>query len=543
MKKPKDLFRKIKKIKKKLKGKEKERRRGGGRKAASWYLAGLGLLELENDSGINTNTSGHCFTMARKVDGKPQTPPSKPRLRPKAAANPKPSSLTGKVKKPGKPNEKEVEHSMPMKELSNTQITKMLSHAGKSPAISNTQYEFPVDGSPSRGQAKSSAVIRAQEVRSKLELCCFWMPLSFPPLYFVYVFCVIGASFAVLQTHLPDKDITMTLEDESGRQYQLKYIACKTGLSAGWRQFAASHNLLEGDVLVFQLVESTKFKVYIIRSNGIAEVDGALCLLNLDNNTKQKDSGKFINLSVYKDNAETSTTPCNDSIRKRAHSPQLVVPKKKKIGLQRAKQSENDSEEAGSEVSEDLKSPAAALQFEDIQSYENFHILVDGLFLDSEFPEDVRKKYYKLCCSQKAFLHENVIKGMNLNLIIGAISETVNIADSIKACKVTTPRDDFVSWDKYLSAFELLGMNVGFLHDRICRLANLADDSGAALEAKMYKEARIERSQAGIGIRNIEVKLEEMREACDEFGAAIESLRSKAEINTLKFQEEVTAPW
>ncbi|KAM1048102.1 hypothetical protein ACFX1X_027611 [Malus domestica] len=487
--------------------------------------------------------------MARKVDGKPQTPPSKPRLRPKPAANPKPSSLpTAKVKKPGKPNEKEVEHSMPMKELSNTQITKMLSHAGKSPAISNTQYEFPVDGSPSRGQAKSSAVIRAQEVRSKLErqfpsfvkslvrshvASCFWMGLP-------SLFC---------KSHLPDKDITMTLEDESGRQYQLKYIACKTGLSAGWRQFAASHNLLEGDVLVFQLVELTKFKVYIIRSNGMAEVDGALGLLNLDNNTKQKDSGKFINLSVcfflasYKDNAETSTTPCNDSIRKRAHSPQLVVPKKKKIGLQRAEQSENDSEEAGSEVSEDLKSPAAALQFEDIRSYENFHILVDGLFLDFEFPEDVRKKYYKLCRSQKAFLHENVIKGMNPNLIIGAISETVNIADSIKACKVTTPRDDFVSWDKYLTAFELLGMNVGFLRDRICRLANLADDSGAALEAKMYKEARIERSQAGIGIRNIEVKLEEMREACDEFGAAIESLRSKAEINTLKFQEEVTAPW
>lgn len=53
----------------------------------------------------------------------------------------------------------------------------------------------------------------------------------------------------------------MTLEDEGGRQFQSKYIACKTGLSAGWRQFAASHKLLEGDVLVFQLVEPAKFKV------------------------------------------------------------------------------------------------------------------------------------------------------------------------------------------------------------------------------------------------------------------------------------------
>ncbi|KAM1315052.1 hypothetical protein ACFX13_018983 [Malus domestica] len=509
--------------------------------------------------------------MARNVkNAKPQTPLSKedghltqpplpkPRLRPKPATNPKPSSLpTGKLKKPGKPKEQEVEYSMPMKELSNTQITKMLSHAGKSPAISNTQYDFPVDGSPSRGQAKSSAVIRAQEVRSKLEpqfpsfvkslvrshvASCFWMGLP-------SLFC---------KSHLPDKDITMTLEDESGRQYQSKYIACKTGLSSGWRQFAASHNLLEGDVLAFQLVEPTKFKVYIIRSNGLAEVDGDLCLPNLDNNTKQKDAGKFINLSVYKDNAETSTMPCNDSTkkhaetsttpwndsnRKRAHSPQLVAPKKKKIGLQRAKQSETDSEEVGSEVSEDLKSPVATLQFEDIRSYENFNILVDGLFLDPEFPEDVRRKYYKLCRSQKAFLHENVIKGMNHNMIIGAISETVNIVDSIEACKVTALRDDFVSWDKYLTAFELLGMNVGFLRERVCRLANLADDWEAAVEAKMFKEATIERSQAGIGLRNIEMKLEELMEVCDEFGAAIESLRSKPEINKLRFQEEVTAPW
>lgn len=67
--------------------------------------------------------------------------------------------------------------------------------------------------------------------------------------------------------HLPDKDITITLEDESGKEYQLKYIAYKTGLSAGWRQFSAMHKLLEGDVLVFQLVEPTKFKVYCFNFN------------------------------------------------------------------------------------------------------------------------------------------------------------------------------------------------------------------------------------------------------------------------------------
>lgn len=56
----------------------------------------------------------------------------------------------------------------------------------------------------------------------------------------------------------------MVIEDENGQQYKLKYIAHKTGLSAGWRNFAIAHKLLEGDVLVFQLVESTKFKVQIL---------------------------------------------------------------------------------------------------------------------------------------------------------------------------------------------------------------------------------------------------------------------------------------
>jgi hypothetical protein len=68
---------------------------------------------------------------------------------------------------------------------------------------------------------------------------------------------------AFCKRHLPDKDTTIILEDESGREYKTKYIACKTGLSAGWRQFSAVHKLLEGDVVVFQLVEPTKFKVMV----------------------------------------------------------------------------------------------------------------------------------------------------------------------------------------------------------------------------------------------------------------------------------------
>lgn len=110
-------------------------------------------------------------------------------------------------------------------------------------SYSNTQYDFPIDGSPSRGQAKSSAIIRAQEVRSKLEplfpsfvksllrshvASCFWMVYSlqldecdkianywshmyiftlslFWPCVYLLLFSIIGASFAVLQITLTRK--------------------------------------------------------------------------------------------------------------------------------------------------------------------------------------------------------------------------------------------------------------------------------------------------------------------------------------------------
>nr|XP_011464161.1 PREDICTED: B3 domain-containing protein Os01g0234100-like isoform X1 [Fragaria vesca subsp. vesca] len=510
-----------------------------------WLLLSLFFLFLGSESPPLVSSEEHNLMgpnirkgtpqRTEKKENKPKTPPSKPKPKPTTKRVPTPP---GNQKKTNKLNEKEVEHSLPMKELSNTQVNKMLEqaalgHSGKSTPSSSTQYDILIEGSPSRGQAKSSAIIRAQEVRSKLDptfpsfvksllrshvASCFWMGLP-------SLFC---------KSHLPDKDITMTLEDEGGRQLQSKYIACKTGLSAGWRQFAASHKLLEGDVLVFQLVEPAKFKVYVIRSNDFTEVDGALGLLNLDAQTKHNDADK--------DNAEPGAVACNESNRKRTKSPPEVVQKKKKIDLP-VEYSEIDSEETDSEVVENSRLPGTTLQFEDIKSYENFNILVNGLLVDSEFPEDIRIKYYKLCCSQNAFLHENVMKGTDYKLIVGAIVETVHIVDAIKACQITTTQDDFVCWDRYLRAFELLGMNVGFIRVRLCRLANLAFDSEDAMDAKTYKEARKERARAGLGLRNIETKIQELREACHDFSSAIESLRSKAEVYNHRFQEEVTAPW
>lgn len=42
---------------------------------------------------------------------------------------------------------------------------------------------------------------------------------------------------------------------------ETKYLAHKSGLSAGWRGFAIEHELVDGDALIFQLTEPTSFKV------------------------------------------------------------------------------------------------------------------------------------------------------------------------------------------------------------------------------------------------------------------------------------------
>ncbi|WRX08478.1 B3 DNA binding domain - like 6 [Theobroma cacao] len=445
----------------------------------------------------------------------------------------KPSS-SGKKKKKKKKDKALTERKEKQKSQSESRIKHEVSGPGGK-HMSSKKNKGAGDGKCTP-EIKSPAMIRAEEVQSNLEPefpsfakslvrshvgSCFWMGLP-------GMFCKI---------HLPRKDTMIILEDESGHQFHVKYYSDKTGLSAGWRQFCSVHNLLEGDVLIFQLVEPTKFKVYIIRANDLTELDGALGLLNLDAHTKQSD-------------AEIGRTACKSTKRKRPKSlPLAVVQKKnKRSGLQTnlgqpAEQSENDSEEVGSEVLEGFKLSVPTIQFKDITSFENFSILVGDLVIDSELSEDIRNKYFKLCCSQNSFLHENIIQGINFKLIVGTISETVNIADAIRACKLTTSQDEFDSWDKTLKAFDLLGMNVGFLRTRLRRLVNLAFESEGAADARRYVEAKMERAQTEDEIRNLEAKLAELKDTCKTFGVEIESLQSQAETYELRFEEEVQASW
>ncbi|KAL9461409.1 hypothetical protein AB3S75_004413 [Citrus x aurantiifolia] len=470
-------------------------------------------LELEVKKEVvdeHVNTTSHRSEAARPTDDEEATIAQLSLLpassKPKRKRKPK---TIFSADEPMKPSKKKGKIILKLKKSPpDTSVTSVPgtvepdSRGGKTK--SSKKNKDVVDGKCSPVEPKSPAMIRAEEVQSNLEpqfpsfaksmvrshvASCFWMGL---PGYFC-------------KSHLPDKDTSVVLEDESGIQYTAKYFAEKTGLSAGWRQFSTAHNLVEGDVLVFQLIAPLKLKVYIIRANDFTEVDGALGLLNLDAPSKQNDT----------DNGEPIVVANQNSKKKRKKSlPLAVVQKKNKKSVQGrsasnlgqpAEQSENDSEEVGSEVLEGFKISTPPVQFKDVTSLDNFNILVDGLVVDSELPEDIRY--------------------------------------ALRACKFTTSRDEFAMWDKTLKAFELLGMSVGFLRARLRRLQRLAFESEGAEDTRRYIEAKAQQSQTQDEIRNIEARLVELKGAWQRFDAEISSLKSSAESYELKFREVANAPW
>lgn len=202
----------------------------------------------------------------------------------------------------------------------------------------------------------------------------------------------------------------------------------------------------------------------------------------------------------------------------------------------------NDSGEVASEVLENCKFSRSSVPFKDVNTFEQFQIVVNGVCIDSEIPENIRKKYYDLCCCKNAFLHDRFIPGLYSKLAAGVVVETVNIAEALRNCNFTTPRHEFEVWEMSLRSFEILGFNVGFLQDRLKRLLTLTDSEGAK-DTKRYLEAQTEWREVDDEIQLLEAKLAALRELSAKYDKEIEDLKPKAESYELNFQEEVNAPW
>ncbi|XP_021665043.1 B3 domain-containing protein At3g19184 isoform X2 [Hevea brasiliensis] len=114
-------------------------------------------------------------------------------------------------------------------------------------------------------EVRAYAIDRAEQVQSGLEAD---FPSFVKPMTQSHVTggFWLGLPVQFCKDHLPSRDEYITLVDENGDASETKYLAQKTGLSAGWRGFAIDHKLVDGDALVFQLVSPREFKVYIIRA-------------------------------------------------------------------------------------------------------------------------------------------------------------------------------------------------------------------------------------------------------------------------------------
>ncbi|XP_055831383.1 B3 domain-containing protein Os01g0234100-like isoform X2 [Solanum dulcamara] len=337
--------------------------------------------------------------------------------------------------------------------------------------------------------------------------------------------------------HLPKHDDIVVLIDENDKESPTKYLVDKNGLSGGWRGFSIAHNLVEGDVLVFQLIQPSKFKVYIIRENSLTEIDGAISLLNLDFRARPIKSDHDEEMKICEAKEEKYLEPPILDINQDGKKEEAMLLPNSDHGPV-TDQCGNDSDN-GSEVLEGIRFSESRVEFKDVKDYSGFSILVDGLIIDSEVPAlHIRTKYYGLCRSQNSFLHDHLLGGLNVKLAAGMITETVNIADAIRACKISTPRDYLETWDNTLKGFECLGMNVGFLRARLSKLVSLSCESKDILASK-----KVELAEAKEEMRILEVKVLKVKEMIKNVDSEIEALTKKDANFELNFKALATAPW
>ncbi|XP_021741644.1 B3 domain-containing protein Os01g0234100-like [Chenopodium quinoa] len=334
---------------------------------------------------------------------------------------------------------------------------------------------------------KSSSLKRAEEIQANL-------PDEYPSFVKLMLKSHVSGGFWLglpkkfCDKHLPVCDSNVVLVDEAGKKSSTKYLAAKVGLSGGWRGFSIDHGLLEGDVLVFQLIAPTKFQIYVVRGQTFGEVDGSIGLLTLDPGVGQQISeGNSQKVLQTEEDNNTSSGYLSQS---------------------------NSDIESGPEVLEGIQFSDSDIKFEGVEAFEDFHIVIDDLIMDSKFSTNTLKKYYELCHSQSSFLHENFLKGLNCNLVVGIIAETINIADAIKSCKkASTSHEDLRVWEKTLKGFEMLGMKVDFLVTHINQLLGIAVESDTADESNKLKESIIKRALAEERMKLLENKLTQLKDS------------------------------
>ncbi|XP_019166154.1 PREDICTED: B3 domain-containing protein Os01g0234100-like [Ipomoea nil] len=323
--------------------------------------------------------------------------------------------------------------------------------------------------------------------------------------------------------YLPPHDHTIQLEGDNEKQYETKFIAERQRLCGGWRGFSLAHNLQEGDAVVFHLVQQYKFKVYTVRANNSDHMhERQLETAAKDVNVCQKMKTvveQTVQTPYLEENCQNDGQPETDY---ELGDEGFIF--------------ENDNEDSPAETEDDSSTEF----FVDLK---NFSIVVNGCPVDSKFSISARLKYYELCCAQKSYLHDGFAENINYTLAVGIILETVSIADNIKACTLSTPLTDFKSWDTTLSGFMHLGMDVGFLQERLSKLSSRAIEFQGSHEASRHSEIITEENDLNREIESVEKKLMELKEAMMDVQVEREALETQFATCNLAFCEMATRPW
>ncbi|KAM0879367.1 hypothetical protein ACQ4PT_034284 [Festuca glaucescens] len=108
-------------------------------------------------------------------------------------------------------------------------------------------------------EERAYAITKAEELKKQLDS---HYPTFVRPLTLSYA---AGGHLHIMRQfskrYLPWCDEIIFLVDEEGVEFQVLYRAHSSGLSTtGWKPFAIAHKLADGDCLVFQLIERTKFR-------------------------------------------------------------------------------------------------------------------------------------------------------------------------------------------------------------------------------------------------------------------------------------------
>ncbi|PWA52371.1 DNA-binding pseudobarrel domain-containing protein [Artemisia annua] len=123
---------------------------------------------------------------------------------------------------------------------------------------------------------------------------CFWLGLP-------QRFC---------KAHLPRSTVNIVLEDEDGNEYEAVFISSRTGLSGGWRAFALEHKIDDGDALVFELIEPTRFKIYIVKAySGSQDDDNDMSDVEEEAETKKASMAQKKRKTTLDSSAENEKTP------------------------------------------------------------------------------------------------------------------------------------------------------------------------------------------------------------------------------------------